>query len=116
MTHQITITMTGSDFTYSPSTLNAKIGHKVTWTSGTLGPFAISFTDQTPFLEVTFSSERNSLGEHIIEARQIQESRIGHHHYAVSLAVSGQQNDSIAFASVYLDSGCPDIIVSDDGV
>lgn len=116
MNHNITITMTGADFTYSPSTVNVKVGHTVSWTSGNLGPFAVSFMDQTPLLEVTLYSSRNSAGQHNIDPRQIQENRLGHHHYAVSVALPSAQNDTLHDATVYLDVGCPDIIVSDDGV
>jgi plastocyanin len=115
--HTITITINNGDFTYSPSALHAKIGETVSWTSGTLGPFAVSFMDQTPFLEVTLKSQQNAAGQHCIEAQQIQENTIGHHHYAVALAqlfVPGP--DLPMTASVFLDSGCPDIVVSNDGI
>jgi plastocyanin len=116
-THTITITMSDGDFTYSPSALHAKIGETVSFTSGTLGPFAVSFIDETPFLEVTFSSQQNAAGQHCIEARQIQENTIGHHHYAVAVAqLSPQGPDNRQEPpTVFLDSGCPDIVVSDDG-
>jgi plastocyanin len=115
--HTITITVTDGDFTYSPSTLHAKIGDTVSWTSGPLGPFAVSFMDSTPFLNVTFSSRPSNTGNHCIEALQIQENTIGHHHYAVALAQASVPGPSMpASTTVLLDSGCPDIVVSDDGV
>jgi hypothetical protein len=114
-TVQITISLSGCDFVYNPSTVHAKIGQHITWTSGTLGPFAVSFTDRTPFLEVTLSSFKNSEGHHVIDPRQIQENRLGHHHYAVSLAVGSGQSDSRSESTILLDAGCPDIIISDDG-
>ena len=115
--HTITITVNNGDFTYSPSTLHAKVGETVSWTSGPLGPFAISFMDATPFLEVTLRSYQNTGGEHCIDAIQIQENTIGHHHYAVALApipVPGP-NPPVS-PTIFLDSGCPDIVVSNDGI
>jgi plastocyanin len=115
--HKITITVSNGDFTYNPSTLHAKIGETVTWTSGTLGPFAVSFMDATPFLQVTLQSQQNGQGEHCIEAQQVQENTIGHHHYAVALAqLSPPGPDLPVSACVFLDSGCPDIVVSNDGI
>jgi hypothetical protein len=114
-TIQITISLSGCNFVYSPSTVHAKVGQSITWTSGTLGPFAVSFTDSTPFLEVTLSSYKNSGGQHVIDPRQIQENRLGHHHYAVSLAAASGISDSFSDSKIHLDAGCPDIIISDDG-
>ena len=109
--------MNNGDFTYSPSTLHVKIGESVSWTSGGLGPFAVSFMDSTPFLEVSLSSRQNGSGQHYIESRQIQENTIGHHHYAVAVAQSHAPGpDHPPTTIVFLDSGCPDIVVSNDGV
>jgi len=113
--HRITITVdSDGDFTYSPSTLHAKLADTVSWTSGALGPFAISFTDSTPFPIVTLSSYKNAMGEHVIDPQQIQEDTIGHHHYAVAVAQITEGPNLPMSAKVYLDSGCPDIVVSDN--
>lgn len=112
--HTIIITMDSTgDFTYSPSTLHAKIGDTVAWTSK-VGPFAISFTDTTPFLQVSLSS-KGAEGEHCIQPQEIQLNTIGHHHYAVAVAQMSQGPDLAMSATVFLDSGCPNIVVSDDG-
>lgn len=113
--HTITITVDSEgDFTYSPSTLHAKFAETVSWTSGTLGPFAVSFTDSTPFPLVTLSSYKNAAGQYVIDPQQIQENTIGHHHYAVAVARISSGPDIPPTATVYLDSGCPDIVVSDN--
>ncbi len=118
MTHKIRIDMDNQgNMTYSPSTLQAKTGHIVNWTSGTLGQFAVSFTDQTPFSEVTFSSKKSATGEYYTDDKQILKNTIGHHHYAVAVAkvaVSQDAGKTADSVTVFLDSGCPDIVVSSD--
>jgi len=114
--HTVTITVNNDgDFTYSPSTLHAKVVDTVSWTSGTLGPFAISFMDSTPFPVVSLSSHKNGKGEHVIDPQQIQEDTVGHHHYAVAVAHTTSGPDVAMSTTVFLDSGCPDIVVSNDG-
>ena len=114
-TRVITITTDGAgSFTYTPSTLKVKHGEKIRWTTGTLGPFAISFNDSTPFEDdVTVSSEVDSNGNNITPKREIAEGKVGHHHYSVAIAIIPPDRPvSVDRVHVALDSGCPDIVVS----
>lgn len=112
-THTITIKIEDSgDFTYCPSTLHAKTGDTVIWTSS-VGPFAVSFMVRTPFPAVTFNSQPDTYGGHCIVATQVRQTAIGHNLYAVALAQLSQGSDGTVSAKVFLDAGCPDIVVSD---
>jgi plastocyanin len=111
--HQITISADANgNFTYSPSTLNARIGDTVSWSSEK-GPFGISFMDQTPFQKVSYSSKENEQKQHHIDPVQIKQNTIGHHHYAVAVAIAGPPGPlERPTTQIMLDSGCPDIVVS----
>ena len=116
-TRVITITTDGDgNFTYDPSTLKVRHGDQVQWTTGTLGPFAISFNDSTPFYDdVTVSSEVDSDGNNITPEKEIAKGKVGHHHYSVAIAMIPATPDKLVSAdlvTVALDSGCPDIVVS----
>lgn len=108
----ITIRANGKgDFTYEPSTVVVNPGDRVGWTSNQLGPFAVSFTDRTPVNAVSLRSTLVN-GEHKIEPRKIVTQTLGHHHYAVAIAVIHPDLGSVT--GVSLDVGCPDIVVSGD--
>ena len=110
-THTIVISLTNGDFTYAPSTLNAKRKQKVTWTS-TVGAFAVTFQDQSPFPDISYSSQPDGLGNHVIDAVKIRNNADGHNHYAVALVLMIDVPEGEPIARVMLDSGCPDIVVS----
>ena len=107
----ITITTDGAgSFTYDPSTVYVRDSESIQWTSGKLGPFAISFNDFTPFDEVTVYSETDDNGNNVTPPQEIVEGRVGHHHYSVAIALLPRAADETV--KVALDSGCPDIVVS----
>ena len=110
-THTIVISVTNGNFTYDPSTLNAKRKQKVTWTS-TDGAFAVTFQDQSPFPDISYSSHPDGEGNHVIDPVKIRNNADGHNHYAVALVLMIEVPDADPIARVILDSGCPDIVVS----
>jgi hypothetical protein len=110
-THTIVITLINGDFTYKPSTLNAKRNQKVTWTSKK-GAFAVTFQDQSPFPNISYSSHPDGQGNHVIDPVKIRSNADGHNHYAVALVLMIQVPGGDPIARVKLDSGCPDIVVS----
>ena len=98
-------------FTYIPSTLRVRQGDEVYWTTEDQGPFAISFNDATPFEDaVTLSSHADEDGNNVTDTKSIAAGKVGHHHYSVAIALS--PNNQPAENKVVLDSGCPDIVVS----
>lgn len=99
-------------FTYDPSTVQVKAGQSIFWTTEKLGPFAVSFSEATPFKnEITITSFVNDNGDNVTKIKKIAKGKVGHHHYCVAVAI----NDPTArhpTIKVALDTGCPDIVVS----
>ena len=90
------------DFYYEPSVKNVKQGQSVTWTCAQ-GPFALSFKDQTPFAQLNLQATKgDSANAWSVTSHPARVAAPGHFHYAVALYVNGR---------VYLDAGCPEIVV-----
>lgn len=110
--YRITITMDrNGNPTYSPSTLKAKTGDRIHWVSK-VGPFAISFLENSPFSEASLNSRGDGDGIHFTAQKTVQPHARWHHHYSVAVADLSQGPD---LATIYLDPGCPEIVVSNDG-
>ena len=91
------------DFTYDPSVKHVKPGETITWTS-TQGPFAICFKDRTPFDHLNHHAIRGAESNSwAVSSRPMRVTKSGHFHYAVAIYADGK---------VFLDAGCPEIIVN----
>lgn len=102
--NRISISVTpDGDFTYAPSVKHVQAGQMVIWVS-TQGPFTISFKDGTPFGQLNFHSVRGEEGWFVTTREAGKGS--GHFHYAVAIVAEGR---------VFMDAGCPEIIVNIDG-
>lgn len=93
------------DFYVEPSSKRLKPGQSITWTSSQ-GPFAISFTDQTPFSQVLFQGIKPADREGVwtVTSHPVKPNAPGIFHYAVSIYVNGR---------VYLEAGCPQVIIEE---
>ena len=92
------------DFHYQPSVKHVRLGQTVTWTCNQ-GPFSISFKDRTPFGRTNLHATQPEGAEAwYVTSAPAKTDDFGHFHYAVAVFVHGK---------VFLDAGCPDIIVGD---
>lgn len=108
-THVVTISKRNDGFSYDPSTVYVKPGDLIRWNCHD-GAFGLSFLKKSPFARMTFSSQSDGEMNFVSPKPVRNEAPLGHYHYAVALAMTNR-----AGTTVVMDSGCPDIVVSEDG-
>lgn len=91
------------DITYAPSALHVSQKDTVIWETAGRHPFTIVFP-QTPFADGTVSLRSSGLP---VESHPFAPAALGIYHYLVAVAVGGGKDG----AKIFLDAGCPDIIV-----
>jgi hypothetical protein len=102
LTIHISVDPKTGHFTYVPSVLRARHGDPVNWKCES-GNFVLMFRDSTPLERFTLHGVIHRETEPMTVEPH---AKRGHHHYQVAIAVETEEG-----IRVYIDGGCPDIIV-----
>ena len=101
MTIRIAVDPDTGNITYVPSVTHVRRGDSISWRAN--GHFAIMFRDGTPADHVGIQSGPEQDSAPLVLRK---DAPLGHYHYQVAVAV-----ETPGGLRVFLDAGCPDIIV-----
>ena len=105
--HTISIRLDAEgNFVYEPAALRALQGDRIRWVSED-GAFALNFVRDTPVDAISVHGNR---GEPTASLTVTTQSGVFHYTVAVAAIPPGTNDDM----RVFMDSGCPDIIVGRD--
>jgi hypothetical protein len=97
------------NFTYTPAAQHAKDDEAINWRCDD-GSFTVSFVDHTPFEKVDFHGPKGQNSPDPPEGFR-DGVEPGVYHYLVDVAREVRDEKGLSSTKVFLNGGCPEIII-----